>query len=659
MAEETENKLKVRSRKKVTVWWVYLLIGFVASVIVTSMGYIYYLGNQITLIETPLMDAAMELKNKTTTGHLWFEEILSGDSTLSIDDVLEHLDLADWYAHAMLEGGQRANCKYFPLSDLHMRQDITEVRSNLAKFREITLQRWQVGKTAGIGTEIEQQQDKVFSDLEHQVDLLEIHLQQIIGKEITYFKIVQIVLIVICLTITVVVGIMFSHSLKNKIKHKLELQSANQQLDASNQQLLAGEQQLKAINQQLMASEQHTKAINHQLDASNQQLLAVQEEHRKLIHDMGERIKELNCLYGLTRLNKQYDITLEEIFHDLVELIPPGWHYPEITCARVVFNGSEFKTANFKQTKWRQSSDIIVSGRQVGVIEVCYLKECPVLDEGPFLKEERNLIDGLSRLLSEIIERKQVEAKQAELLEKVDNINKELKEFASIVSHDLKAPLRGIKTLATWILTDCEDKLGEEAGEQINLLLERVERMYMLIEGTLQYSRAGRTEGKRVQLNLNDFVPEIVNMVVPPDNITVTIENELPVIEGEEVHFMQIFQNLLSNAIKYMDKPEGRIKIGCVEQDGYWKFSISDNGPGIEEAHFEKIFKIFQTLPTSRDFVGTGVGLTVVKKIIELYEGTIYIESKVGEGSTFFFTLPKQETAASNEKLESTSTCLI
>jgi PAS domain S-box-containing protein len=245
--------------------------------------------------------------------------------------------------------------------------------------------------------------------------------------------------------------------------------------------------------------------------------------------------------------------------------------------------------------------------------------------------------------IRDITERKQVELRQDELIKKVDHINKDLKEFASIVSHDLKAPLRGIKTLANWILSDCGDKLGDQANEQMNLLLERVERMYSLIEGALQYSRAGRTEEKRVQVNLNNFVPEIINMVVPPENITVTIENELPVIECEEVHIMQVLQNLLSNAIKYMDKPQGWIKVGCVEQDGFWKFSVADNGPGIEEKHFEKIFKIFQALPTSPYFEGTGVGLTVAKKIVELYDGKIWVESKVGEGSTFFFTLPKQK----------------
>ena len=242
--------------------------------------------------------------------------------------------------------------------------------------------------------------------------------------------------------------------------------------------------------------------------------------------------------------------------------------------------------------------------------------------------------------------------KQTELLEKVDNINKELKDFASIVSHDLKAPLRGIKSLATWILDDCSDKLGEQANEQMNLLLGRVERMHNLIEGVLQYSKAGRTEEQMVQVNLDTFIPEVIDMLVPPENISITIENTMPVIECAETHVMQLFQNLLNNAIKYMDKPKGQIKVGCVEQDGFWEFSIADNGPGIEEKHFEKIFKMFQVLSINEEVEGTGVGLTVAKKIVELYGGSIWVESKIGKGSTFFFTLPKQETGVNNAKLE-------
>jgi two-component system sensor kinase FixL len=257
----------------------------------------------------------------------------------------------------------------------------------------------------------------------------------------------------------------------------------------------------------------------------------------------------------------------------------------------------------------------------------------------------------------DITERKQAELKQAALLRKVENINKELKDFASIVSHDLKAPLRGIKTLANWIMADCGDKFTKDSKEQMDILLARVERMYKLIDGVLQYSRIGRAEGKQIRVNLEEFVPEIIDMVVPPENITVTIENKLPTIECEEIHIMQLFQNLLSNAIKYMDKPQGRINIDCVEKESFWEFSVADNGPGIEEKHFEKIFKMFQALTVREEFQGTGVGLTVTKKIVELYGGEIWIESQIGEGSTFFFTFPKQEMGVNDARLEANITC--
>ncbi|MHC4226850.1 MAG: ATP-binding protein [Planctomycetota bacterium] len=262
------------------------------------------------------------------------------------------------------------------------------------------------------------------------------------------------------------------------------------------------------------------------------------------------------------------------------------------------------------------------------------------------------LEEANDQLKEEIAERQEAQQRQAELIKKVDNINKELKDFASIVSHDLKAPLRGIKSLASWISDDCSDKLSEQANEQINLLLDRVKRMHNLIDGVLQYSRVDRTEERPLEVNLESFIPEAIDMLAPPKNIKITIEDKMPVINCEETHIMQLFQNLLSNAIRYMDKPKGWIKVGCVEDGDFWKFSIADNGSGIEKKHFEKIFTMFHTLPASEESEGTGVGLTVAKKLVELHGGSIWVESKVGEGSTFFFTLPKQETRARDAKLE-------
>ncbi len=216
----------------------------------------------------------------------------------------------------------------------------------------------------------------------------------------------------------------------------------------------------------------------------------------------------------------------------------------------------------------------------------------------------------------------------------------------------MKAPLRGIRTLADWILTDYAEKLDDDGREQVQLLSSRVNRMHNLIDGILQYSRVGREKEKMTQVDLNEAVSEIIDMLAPPENITITVENQLPVIECEQTRIIQVFQNLLSNPIKYIDKPQGQIKIGCAEENGFWKFSIADNGPGIEEKYFEKIFRMFQTLLARDDFESTGVGLTVVKKIVEMYGGKIWVESTVGQGSTFLFTLPKQKERVKDEKLQ-------
>jgi signal transduction histidine kinase len=129
-------------------------------------------------------------------------------------------------------------------------------------------------------------------------------------------------------------------------------------------------------------------------------------------------------------------------------------------------------------------------------------------------------------------------------------------------------------------------------------------------------------------------------MLAPPKNISITVVSELPAVKCEETRITQVFQNLLSNAIKYMDKPDGIIKVGCIQEGEFWKFSIADNGPGIEKQHWERIFKIFQTLAPRDEFESTGIGLTVVKKIVELYDGKIWLDSEVGKGTTFFFTFP-------------------
>jgi len=265
----------------------------------------------------------------------------------------------------------------------------------------------------------------------------------------------------------------------------------------------------------------------------------------------------------------------------------------------------------------------------------------------------------------DITERKKAE----EVLEKLNTdlestvrelmrTNKELQEFAYITAHDLKTPLRGIGTLAEWLSTDYADKFDEQGQKHVKLLVERAKRADKLVDSILQYSSAGHAREEQEQIDLNTVLPEIICEIDRTENIEITVENKLPVLMCKKTHIIQVFQNLLSNAIQYMDKEKGRINVGCLEENGFWKFSVADNGPGIDQKYFKKIFKIFQTLSPTDETESTGIGLSVAKKIVKLNAGRIWVESNPGEGSTFFFTLPKSDapqevsTGATSENIK-------
>jgi two-component system sensor kinase FixL len=255
----------------------------------------------------------------------------------------------------------------------------------------------------------------------------------------------------------------------------------------------------------------------------------------------------------------------------------------------------------------------------------------------------------------DITERKEAEKNLEKLnkdlesnIRELSRANKELEEFAYIAAHDLKTPLRGIGTLADWLVMDYTDKFDEEGKEQVKLINTRAKQMSVLIDRIQQYSKLGQSGQIKQRVDLNEVLSEVISIIAPPENIEVIVEDKLPVIVCERTHIVQIFQNLLSNAVKYMDKPKGQIKVGYNEDDNFWKFSIADNGPGIQQKYFEKIFKIFQTLSPHKGIESTGIGLSIVKKLVELNNGGVWVESEVGRGSTFFFTLPKQNSEAAD-----------
>ena len=245
----------------------------------------------------------------------------------------------------------------------------------------------------------------------------------------------------------------------------------------------------------------------------------------------------------------------------------------------------------------------------------------------------------------DITGRWRLEQQRAGLIAELLAANRELSEFAYVVSHDLKAPLRGISSLATWLVNDFSEKLGAEGREHLALIASRVKRLAGLIDAILAYSRAGRSHLERMQVALAPLVHNTIDLLAPPPHVRVDIEGPLPEVTIEAVKIQQVFQNLLSNAIDFIDKPQGHVVVACRAEDGFWHFTVSDNGAGIEERHFQRIFQLFQTLAARDELERTGVGLALVKKIVEIEGGRVWVESELGVGSVFHFTLPVLPTA--------------
>jgi signal transduction histidine kinase len=244
---------------------------------------------------------------------------------------------------------------------------------------------------------------------------------------------------------------------------------------------------------------------------------------------------------------------------------------------------------------------------------------------------------------AEITEQKLLEERNQGVLNELLTANTELSAFAHVVSHDLKAPLRGISSLATWLAEDHAEQLDATGRQHVALIGSRVKRLSGLIDAILTYSRAGRLRETPVAVPVDALVRNTIDLLAPPPHIRVRLDSVLPLMHIEAVKLQQVFQNLLGNAIDFMDKPVGVVSVRCVREGGDWHFSVADNGPGIEARHFERIFQLFQTLAPRDQLERTGVGLALVKKIVETEGGRVWVESTPGVGSTFHFTLPARQ----------------
>ncbi len=269
--------------------------------------------------------------------------------------------------------------------------------------------------------------------------------------------------------------------------------------------------------------------------------------------------------------------------------------------------------------------------------------ECFNLQLEEKIEERTNQLHAMNLFLEREVKKNLKAKKELEvLLADLEHMNIELKSFAHVVSHDLKEPLRGITYNAQWLLDDFGELLGGKGKKFLNRLTYNTKKMYHLINDLLQFAEVGNVKELSVPVSSETLVEEVVRVLAPQENIVIEIQQPMPEVDYSPIRLEQVFQNLIANAIRHFGKPAGKIVISCVSQDQYWCFKVWDNGQGIQEKYFAKIFEMFQSLGHKKPSGSTGIGLALVKKIVEQNGGDIRVESEFGEYTCFSFTVPKK-----------------
>jgi signal transduction histidine kinase len=480
-------------------------------------------------------------------------------------------------------------------------------------------------------------------------------------------------------------------------------------------------------------------------------------------HDLAERVKELECLYGVAAALRQ-SRGLEQMLAAVAGRLPAGWHEPPITRARVTFEGRDFDSQPFTPTPWCQREPITVGGRPHGEVAVYYTEQRPEQNEGPFLNEERELLRAVARTLSEAVERQQaeqvLEEERARLLAVLDGIddviyvadpesyellhvnqagraiwgedivggicyrvlhgrespcpfctnehilgpglgethywesqnqstgrwfrcadkaihwvdgrlvrfelagditpqkqlqaeleqlnrelnrsNEELQQFAYVASHDLQEPLRMVRSFTELLAKRYGDQLDERAHGYMDYIVDGAERMQRLIADLLAYSRV-QTQGKRPAPvdsgRLLDEALRLLEQAIADSGATVE-RGYLPQVAADPTQLTQVLLNLVGNALKFRGPEPPLVRVAAGREDTVWHFRVSDNGIGLEPGQAERIFKIFQRLHGRGEYPGTGIGLALVRRIVERHGGRVWADSAPDSGSTFHFTLP-------------------
>jgi len=380
------------------------------------------------------------------------------------------------------------------------------------------------------------------------------------------------------------------------------------------------------------------------------QTLAVALIHRRAQVELRERIKELTCLYGIAKLLERPDISLKEILQGIVELLPPAWLYPEIASARIILDKNTFTTPGFRESAQKQVAHIIVDGEERGTVEVVYSKKKPELDEGSFLKEERKLIDTVSREIALIMERKQSEQDKERLQEQLRHADRlaTIGQLSAGVAHELNEPIGSILGFAQ--LIQKYPKLSEQVKQDIEKIMKASLHAREVVKKLMLFAR--QLPPQKTRVNLNQIVDESLYFLesrCAKEGIKVVrlLSSDLPEITADPAQMTQVLVNIAVNAIQAMPNG-GSLTIQTNASDKFVSLTIEDTGIGMTENVMKQIFlPFFSTKDTGK---GTGLGLPVVHGIVTSHGGYISVDSKVDQGTRFKIQLPIAESAGEKEK---------
>jgi two-component system NtrC family sensor kinase len=353
-----------------------------------------------------------------------------------------------------------------------------------------------------------------------------------------------------------------------------------------------------------------------------------------------ERVKELTCLYGIATLAEKPDTSPATILQGIVDLLPLAWQYPEITCAKIVFNGDTYLSSGFREGVDSQKEEIVVDGKSRGYVEVIYTESKPAIDEGPFLKEERNLIDAVATQINLIIEQKQAEEERQRLQEQLRHADRlaTIGQLSAGVAHELNEPLGNILGFAQ--LAKKEAGLPEQASGDLEKIINAALHAREVVKKLMLFAR--QTPPRRNLVDLNKIISEGLYFLESRCQkagvaIVRCLEPGLPSIMADQSQLNQVLVNLVVNAVQAM--PDGgTLTIKTSAADGNIILSVEDTGIGMSKEVIKKLFIPFFTTKDVNE--GTGLGLSVVHGIVTLHGGAIKVTSEEGKGSAFEIQLP-------------------